>query len=146
MSPGQTLTIALAPYFSDADGDALAFTAQIDDASLASVAVIDDSLRITSLAEGTGSTTILLTASDGRGGTTSLEFSLSQQGTASAPNLPGDFNGDRVVDFTDFFAFTDFFGTRFGDLQWDPTYDIDGDEDVDFDDFFIFAEYFGQRL
>ncbi|MEC7228156.1 MAG: hypothetical protein VXW00_14885, partial [Candidatus Latescibacterota bacterium] len=67
-------------------------------------------------------------------------------GAASAPNLPGDFNGDRVVDFTDFFAFTDFFGTRFGDLQWDPTYDMDGDEDVDFDDFFIFAEYFGQRL
>ena len=146
IAPGQTLTIALAPYFSDADGDTLAFTAQIDDASLAAVAVINDSLRITSLADSTGSTTILLTASDGRGGTTSLEFSLSQQGAASAPNLPGDFNGDRVVDFTDFFAFTDFFGTRFGDLQWDPTYDMDGDEDVDFDDFFIFAEYFGQRL
>ena len=146
MTPGQTLSIALAPYFFDADGDTLHFTAHIDDPSLATVSISDDSLRITSLVNSAGSTSILLTVSDGRGGTTSLDFSLSQQIIPPKPDLPGDFNGDRVVDFTDFFAFTDVFGTRIGDLQWDPTYDMDVDGDVDFDDFFVFAEYFGQRL
>ncbi|MEC8646617.1 MAG: DNRLRE domain-containing protein [Candidatus Latescibacterota bacterium] len=146
MAPGQTLSIALAPYFFDADGDTLRFSADIDDPSLATVSVSNDSLFITSLTDSAGSTSILLAVSDGRGGTTSLEFSLYQQITPPQPDLPGDFNGDRVVDFTDFFAFTDVFGTRIGDLQWDPTYDIDGDGDVDFDDFFVFAEYFGQRL
>ena len=145
IAPGQTLSIALAPYFFDADGDTLRFTAYIEDPILATVSVSNDSLRITSLADSSGSTLILLTVKDGRGGTTSLEFSLSQQIIPPKPDLPGDFNGDRVVDFTDFFAFTDVFGTRIGDLQWNPTYDMDDDDDVDFDDFFIFAEYFGQR-
>ena len=146
MTPGQTLSIALEPYFSDADGDTLRFTVHIKDPSPATVSVSDDSLRITSLVDSAGSTSILLTVSDGRGGTTSLEFSLYQQIIPPEPDLPGDFNGDQVVDFTDFFAFTDVFGTRIGDLQWDPTYDMDVDGDVDFDDFFVFAEYFGQRL
>ena len=146
MAPGQTLSIALAPYFFDADGDTLRFSAHIDDPSLATVSVSNDSLLITSLTDSAGSASILLAVSDGRGGTTSLEFSLYQQITPPQPELPGDFNGDQVVNFDDFFAFTDVFGTRIGDLQWEPTYDMDGDGDVDFDDFFVFAEYFGQRL
>ena len=146
MAPGQTLSIALAPYFFDADGDTLRFSVHIDDPNLATVSVSNDSLLITSLTDSAGSTSILLAVSDGRGGTTSLEFSLYQQITPPQPKLPGDFNGDRVVNFDDFFAFTDVFGTRIGDLQWEPTYDMDGDGDVDFDDFFVFAEYFGQRL
>ena len=53
--------------------------------------------------------------------------------------LPGDFNGDDVVDLDDFFAFADGFGTR------DPRFDLDGSGLVDFADLFEFADLFGSR-
>jgi len=57
------------------------------------------------------------------------------------PPLPtGDFNGDGLVDFADFFMFADAFG---GD---DPGYDLDGSGLVDFGDFFLFADAFGGPL
>lgn len=57
----------------------------------------------------------------------------------------GDFNGDDVVDFADFFLFADHFGLMTADANWDASYDFDGDADVDFDDFFVFADHFGKR-
>ena len=57
------------------------------------------------------------------------------------PPLPtGDFNGDGLVDFADFFMFADAFG---GD---DPAYDLDQSGQVDFADFFLFADAFGGPL
>ena len=57
------------------------------------------------------------------------------------PPLPtGDFNGDGLVDFADFFMFADAFG---GD---DPAYDLDQSGLVDFGDFFLFADAFGGPL
>ncbi|MBT4496085.1 MAG: choice-of-anchor D domain-containing protein, partial [Gemmatimonadetes bacterium] len=53
--------------------------------------------------------------------------------------LVGDFDGNDVVDFSDFFLFADHF---MGDH---PLYDLDGSGLVDFDDFFIFADHFGQE-
>lgn len=52
--------------------------------------------------------------------------------------LRGDFDNSGKVDFTDFFAFADAFGTDY------HVYDLDGSGTVDFDDFFIFADNFGR--
>ena len=62
-----------------------------------------------------------------------------------SPPLRGDFNGDGTVDLDDFFAFTDHFGLKFDDPNWDSTYDLDDDSDTDFDDFFVFADLYGTR-
>jgi hypothetical protein len=50
--------------------------------------------------------------------------------------LPGDLNDDGVIDFDDFFIFSDDFGTS------SSRSDFNGDGIVDFDDFFRFADFF----
>jgi hypothetical protein len=50
--------------------------------------------------------------------------------------LPGDGNGDGIIDFDDFFLFADDFGTS------SPRSDYNGDGVVDFTDFFLFADFF----
>ena len=60
---------------------------------------------------------------------------ITSEQVASA--LPGDFNADGSVDFSDFFLFADNFGGS------DPFYDLDSSGSVDFSDFFIFADNFG---
>jgi len=57
------------------------------------------------------------------------------------PPLPtGDFDGDGLVEFSDFFMFADAFGTE------NPAFDLDGSGMVDFADFFLFADAFGGPL
>ncbi|MFH1568557.1 MAG: FlgD immunoglobulin-like domain containing protein, partial [Gemmatimonadota bacterium] len=75
-------------------------------------------------------------------GTLTGPFSETQQFVAqAAPELPGDFDGNNVVDFDDFFAFVDVFGQPAADH---PLFDLDGAGDaIDFDDFFAFVDVFG---
>ena len=58
---------------------------------------------------------------------------------AQSGAFAGDFNSDGKVDFDDFFAFAQAFGST------DPTYDLDKSGKVDYNDFFIFADNFGRR-
>ena len=64
------------------------------------------------------------------------------------PALVGDFNFDTVVDFEDFFLFTDQFGTTPTSPNWDPKFDINQNgtslNKIDFDDFFVFTEQFNR--
>jgi formylglycine-generating enzyme required for sulfatase activity/sugar lactone lactonase YvrE len=60
---------------------------------------------------------------------------LTRETVSSA--LVGDFNGDKRVDFSDFFLFADAFGSAAS------TYDLNGSGRVDFSDFFLFADAFG---
>ena len=46
-----------------------------------------------------------------------------------------DFNGDCVVDFSDFLAFA----SAFGKIESDAMFDLDGNGSVDFSDFLIFV-------
>ena len=66
----------------------------------------------------------------------------AQPATVSVgPTLVGDFDGNGVVDFDDFFLFADHFGGT------DPLYDLDGSGGrVNFDDFFVFVDHFGDAL
>lgn len=58
------------------------------------------------------------------------------------PAIPGDFSGDGVIDFSDFFQFADVFGTSVSGA--DARFDLNGDGVVDFSDFFIFADAFSR--
>ena len=49
-----------------------------------------------------------------------------------------DFNGDCVVDFSDFLAFA----SAFGKIESDVRFDLDGNGSVDFPDFLIFVSAF----
>ncbi|MBT7599246.1 MAG: T9SS type A sorting domain-containing protein, partial [Gemmatimonadetes bacterium] len=67
----------------------------------------------------------------------SVVITISDMQLGEAP--PGDFDGDGLVDFPDFFLFADAFWTA------SEEFDLTGDGFVDFRDFFLFADYFGQR-
>ena len=54
-----------------------------------------------------------------------------------------DFNGDCVVDFSDFVVFASGFGRTVGDGEFDAKFDLNGNGEVDFPDFLIFASEFG---
>ena len=62
---------------------------------------------------------------------------VPDNGPATEPRA--DFTDDGKVDFDDFFAFADVFGST------DVKYDLSGNGRVDYDDFYIFADNFGKR-
>lgn len=62
--------------------------------------------------------------------------------TVNAPALPGDFNGDGLVNFDDFFLFAAAFGKP--GTGANAKFDLDGEGNIGFGDFFIFAANFGK--
>ena len=57
-----------------------------------------------------------------------------------------DFDGNRIVDFEDFFQFSDRYGKKKGDPRYDPGFDLNRDENIDLEDFFIFSIYFNEII
>ena len=57
--------------------------------------------------------------------------------------LPGDFNGDRHVDFRDFILFATHYGASAGEARYDARYDLDGSGGIGFADFLRFARSYG---
>jgi len=57
--------------------------------------------------------------------------------------LPGDLNGDNVVDLNDFSLFAAAFGSAPGASSWNPAADLNCDGVVDMNDFSLFAQDFG---
>ena len=55
-----------------------------------------------------------------------------------------DFNGDFIVDFSDFVAFASTFGRTTAEDDFDARFDLNGNGEVDFQDFLIFASEFGR--
>ena len=58
------------------------------------------------------------------------------------PPVTPDFDGNGVVDFSDFLQFVAVFGSRQGDPGYDAKYDLDSDGAIDFDDFLTFVNAF----
>ncbi|MBT4504771.1 MAG: T9SS type A sorting domain-containing protein [Gemmatimonadetes bacterium] len=83
---------------------------------------------------------VIIYAIDGAGNSAEPLRTTVLVEASETPGLLGDFNGDGLVDFADFFMFADAFG---GD---DPAYDLDQSGLVDFGDFFLFADAFGGPL
>ena len=71
--------------------------------------------------------------------TPSIELQVS---TEPSP----DFNGDGIVDISDFLQFVDHYGTSLGDTGYDAKYDLDGDNTIGIPDFLIFVDNFGNRV
>ena len=69
--------------------------------------------------------------------------SFTTTGSAIVPNDVGDFDGDRVVDFSDFLVFTNAFGSSAGGASFNAATDLNDDGSVGFEDFVIFATVFG---
>ena len=65
---------------------------------------------------------------------------------AGFPGRSPDFNGDGVVDLSDYFLFAGRYGTRQGETGFGAGFDLDRDGTVGIEDFFLFAEVFGRRL
>ena len=61
-----------------------------------------------------------------------------------APVLPGDFNGDNTVNFSDFLLFVQVFNTAEGDEDYNQVFNLDNTKRVDFGDFLIFVTNFGR--
>ena len=62
----------------------------------------------------------------------------------SEGEIRGLLNGDRVVDFDDFFLFVDRFGAESGAPDYNSAFDLNRDGRIDLADFFIFADNFGR--
>ena len=65
-------------------------------------------------------------------------------GTSSV--LTGDFNGNGVVNISDFLLFVSHFGTSRGDGTYDTRYDLDDNSTIGFPDFLIFVNNFGKEV
>lgn len=58
--------------------------------------------------------------------------------------LVGDFDGDCDVDFQDFVALAQHFGSSQGDNRYEAIYDLNSDGQISFPDFVTFAQQFGK--
>ncbi len=80
---GEIATIDLTGYFSDPDGDALAFTAASSATGVASVEVSGSDLTVLAVAKGTA--TVTVTATDAEGLAASQEFAVTAPNRAPVP-------------------------------------------------------------
>lgn len=79
---------------------------------------------------------VVLRLADGR----ELPVEVDARITLQAGGMPGDFDGNGEIDFSDFFLFAD----AFSNPVVDPLYDLNSDGEIDFSDFFIFADLFAK--
>ena len=99
--PGQTIRVGgsaevdLSPYFSDPDGDALAYDARPDNAGVATAGVSGSTLTISGVAE--GSTTVRVAASDPGGLSASHGVSVTVGGRNQAPEAVGTIPDQTVA-------------------------------------------------
>ena len=113
--PTQTVTleagaksIDLSAYFTDPDGDTLTLTTGSADTSIATVAVSGTQLTVTPHA--VGSTTLTVTAQDGRGGSVSKAFALTvkaneaPQVISSIPNKSASVGTGTPIDLSAVFS------------------------------------------
>ena len=57
-----------------------------------------------------------------------------------------DFNGDGIVNSTDFLLFAGVFGSKRGDGKYDAKYDLNSDGRIGPSDFLIFAGNYGKKV
>jgi hypothetical protein len=60
--------------------------------------------------------------------------------------IPGDINGDDVVDIFDATLASKAFASKPGSPNWNPDADLNGDGLVDIFDMIILSSHFGQKI
>ena len=88
--------------------------------------------------EGTFSGNITISSNDPEQATQTLSVSIIVK--VPSANSRADFNGDKVVNITDFLLFVEAFGST------NSQFDINGDGVVDVTDFLLFVEAFGKTV
>lgn len=58
--------------------------------------------------------------------------------------IPGDINGDGIVDIYDAIVFGSYFGLQLGENGWNPNADLNNDGKIDIFDMVIVGSYFGK--
>jgi len=93
IAAGQSARFDLAPYFNDADGDALAYAATVSDAAVATVSVSDDILTVAGVAPGTVVVTVFASDPGGLSATQRTEVTIEAPNRAPEPvgSIPGQF-------------------------------------------------------
>ena len=93
--PGDTLTITVSEYFTDAEGDSLTYTAASDGETIATVTDPDDAdSNITITAKAVGEAMITITADDG----TSVTSHTLTVTVSAVPNVAPEVVGDGIPD------------------------------------------------
>ncbi|MCY4399149.1 MAG: hypothetical protein OXE96_07425 [Gemmatimonadetes bacterium] len=95
LAAGQATSIDLMPYFTDPDGDALAFAATISDASIATVSVSGNILTIAGVESGMAVVTVF--ASDPGGLSTALRTEVTVEAPNRAPVPVGTIPGQSLA-------------------------------------------------
>ena len=95
-------------------------------------------IRFPGSTAGTFSGSITISSNDPNSATQTLSVSIIVK--VPSANSKADFNGDKVVDITDFLLFVEAFGST------NAKFDIDGDGAVGITDFLLFVEAFGKTV
>ena len=94
LAPAETATVDASEYFTDPDGDALAYTAESSNSSVATASVSGSTVTITAVAD--GSATITVAAQD-PGGLTATQW-IDVTVTGSGAGLRDDFSSSASLD------------------------------------------------
>ena len=109
---GETADVDLSDFFSDPDGDALAFTATVSDPQVAGIEVSGSELTATALAKGAATVTVSATDGEGVAATQAWSIGVSNQ----PPHAVGTIEGPVIgVDETRTIELSDYFGDSDGD-------------------------------
>ena len=107
---GDTLALDVAPFFSDPDGDPLAFTAESSDTGVVAVSVAGSTLTGVALAAGVATVTVSATDPEGLTAALTAEVTVVQPNrapvavVAAAPPQGGEVGDTIILDVAPFFA------------------------------------------
>ena len=103
---GETVTVNVAGYFTDPDGDALTFSATSSNAATASVAVSGSVVTVSAVARGVATVTVTATDPDGLSAQQGFEVTVPNQAPVATGTVPAQtvFVGDTAhVDMAAYF-------------------------------------------
>ena len=135
---GGNTRIDLSDAAFDIDGDELLWSGEAEGG--VNVAIEEEVFaRVFAPLDWVGEAVVVLRVSDASG--ESAWHSVRVVRTQKLNNLPGDFDGNGEVGFSDFLSFTQAFGQSSPSLEAD----LNGDGKVDFSDFLVLVQNFGRK-
>ena len=85
---GEAATVDMSPFFSDPDGDALAYTVETSDAALATAEVSGSVVSVTAIARGSASVKVTATDTEGASATQDFEVTVPNRVPVAVGEIP----------------------------------------------------------